>query len=90
MTGTIFGELAESLDASKLVEVARQSPISWSQRLGYLLELVDREDLATALMPLVHEQAKSFAPLRRAAPVASAQRSAKWKLIVNVEVELDA
>jgi hypothetical protein len=46
---TIVGELAESLDAGKLLEVARQSPISWSQRLGYILELVGREELAKAL-----------------------------------------
>lgn len=87
---TIVGELAESLDAGKLLEVARQSPISWSQRLGYILELVGREELAKALDPFVQEQAKSFAPLRRAAAIASAKRSAKWKLIVNAEVEPDA
>jgi predicted transcriptional regulator of viral defense system len=87
---TIVGELAESLDAGKLLEVARLSPISWSQRLGYILELVGRDDLAQALEPFVQEQAKSFTPLRRAAAIASAKRSAKWKLIVNAEVEPDA
>jgi len=87
---TIVGELAESLDAGKLLEVARQSPISWSQRLGYILELVGREDLAKALEPFVQEQARSFTPLRRAAAIAKATRSAKWKLIVNAEVEPDA
>jgi predicted transcriptional regulator of viral defense system len=87
---TVVGELAESLDAGKLLEVARLSPISWSQRLGYLFELVGHEDLAKVLEPLVQEQARSYTPLRRAAAVASAKRSAKWKLIVNAEVEPDA
>jgi predicted transcriptional regulator of viral defense system len=87
---TIVGELAESLDAGKLIEVARLSPMSWSQRLGYLLELVGREDLAKALEPFVREQARSYTPLRRAAAIAKAKRSAKWKLIVNAEVETDA
>jgi len=87
---TIVSELAESLDTSKLLEVARLSPVSWSQRLGYLLELVGREDLAKALEPFVQNQAKSFTPLRRAAAVASAKRSTKWKLIINAEVEPDA
>jgi predicted transcriptional regulator of viral defense system len=87
---TVVGELAEGLDAGKLLEVARLSPLSWSQRLGYLLELVGREDLAKPLQPFVEEQAKSYAPLRRAAAIASAKRSAKWKLILNAEVEPDA
>jgi len=39
---------------------------------------------------IVGEQAKSFTPLRRAAAIASAKRSAKWKLIINAEVEPDA
>jgi predicted transcriptional regulator of viral defense system len=87
---TVVGELAESLDAGKLLEVARLSPISWSQRLGYILELVGHEDFAKAIEPFVKEQARSYTPLRRAAAIASAKRSAKWKLIVNAEVEPDA
>ncbi len=87
---TVLGELAEGLDAGELLEVARLSPVSWSQRLGYLLELVGREDLAKPLHPFVEELAKSYAPLRRAAAIASAKRSAKWKLIINAEVEPDA
>ncbi|MBM4352783.1 MAG: hypothetical protein FJ109_03155 [Deltaproteobacteria bacterium] len=87
---TVVGELGEELDAGKLLEVARLSPISWSQRLGYLLELVGREDLAKPLQPFVEEQARSYAPLRRAGANAPAQRSARWKLIVNAEVEPDA
>jgi hypothetical protein len=38
----------------------------------------------------VQEQARSYTPLRRAAAIASAKRSAKWKLIINAEVEPDA
>ncbi len=87
---TVVGELAESLDAGKLLEVARLSPVSWSQRLGYFLDLAGHEDLANAIEPFVREQARSYAPLRRAAAIASAKRSAKWKLIVNAEVEPDA
>jgi predicted transcriptional regulator of viral defense system len=87
---TVVGEMAESLDAGKLLEVARLSPISWSQRLGYILELVGHEDLAKALEPFVQEQARSYTPLRRAAAVARAKRSARWKLILNAEVEPDS
>jgi len=87
---TVVAELAEHLDAGKLIEVARLSPISWSQRLGYVLERVGHEDLSRAIEPFVQEQAKSYTPLRRAAAVSPAKRSARWKLIVNAEVEPDA
>jgi predicted transcriptional regulator of viral defense system len=86
---TVTAELAEGIDAAKLLEAARLSPVGWSQRLGYLLELVGRKDLAKTLEPFVEEQAKSYTPLRRAAAIASAKRSAKWKIIINAEVEPD-
>lgn len=87
---TVLAELAEKLDAGKLIEAARLSPVSWSQRLGYLFELVGREDLAKPLQLFVEQQAKSYAPLRRAAAIAAAKRSARWKLIINAEVEPEA
>jgi len=87
---TVVAELAEGLDAGRLLDVARLSPISWSQRLGYLLELVGREELARTIEPFVRDQAKSYTPLRRAAAIASAKRSAKWKLIINAEARLQS
>jgi len=87
---TVVAELAEKIDAGKLLGAARLSPIGWAQRLGYLLELVGQGDLARAIEPFVREQARSYTPLRRAAAIAPARRSARWKLIVNAEVEPDA
>ena len=85
---TVVSELAEELDREKLVAAARLSPVSWSQRLGYLLELVGQDALAEALKPFVAKRARSYTPLRRAAGTAG-RRSRTWKLIVNVEVEPD-
>lgn len=87
---TVLVELAEVLDAGKLLDAARLSPVSWSQRLGYLLELVGQGELAGGLAPFVAEHARSFTPLRRAASTAGAHRMPSWKLIVNAEVEPDA
>ncbi len=61
----------------------------WSQRLGYLLELIRQQDLADALAPFVEKCARSVAPLRRAVNAAGADRSSKWKLLINIEVEPD-
>ena len=86
---TVLSELAEEMNGEKLVAAARLSPVSWAQRLGYLLELVSQEGLANVLKPFVAEHARSHTPLRRAAGTAGGKRTPTWKLIVNVEVEPD-
>lgn len=86
---TVLAELSEVIDAAKLLDVARLSPTGWSQRLGFLLELVQQTDIANILAPYVAERARSYIPLRRAQPVAGATRSAKWKVIINLQVEPD-
>lgn len=86
---TVLSELSEGMVAAKLVEAAQLSPMGWSQRLGYMLELVHQQDLAGALAPYVKQYAQSYAPLRRSADVAGAERSPKWKLLINVDVEPD-
>lgn len=84
---TVLVEPGESLAAGRLIEVASLSPVSWAQRLGYLLERVGLKDLAVSLEPFVRERAASYAPLRRAAALAPAKRGAKRKILINAEVE---
>lgn len=36
---TVLRDVAEEMDAEELVEAARRSPVSWSQRLGYLFDV---------------------------------------------------
>ena len=86
---TILSELAEELKADLLIEAAQLSPISWSQRLGYILDLTGHHELAKELLLFIQNHARSFTPLRRAAKVAHAERNHDWKLIVNVEIETD-
>lgn len=86
---TVLSELSEEMSADELLEVARLCPVSWSQRLGHLLELVGQEKLAGVLGPFVSENARSYTPIRRAADIAGGKRNPRWKLIVNVEVEPD-
>ncbi|MBI4600509.1 MAG: type IV toxin-antitoxin system AbiEi family antitoxin [Planctomycetes bacterium] len=86
---TVVAELAEEMDGEKLAAAAQLSPVSWAQRLGYILELVGQEGLANSLKPFVQEHARSYTPLRRAAGTAGAKRDPTWKLIVNVELEPD-
>ena len=86
---TVLRDLAEEMTTERLVKAAKLSPISWSQRLGYLLERVGESDLARALRRFVAVRARSFTPLRRAADRFGAERNTAWKLILNVEIEPD-
>ncbi len=86
---SVLAELVEALDAAKLAAAARLGPISWAQRLGYLLDLTEHHELGDSLAPVVKELAHVFAPLVRSRPKAGAERLARWKLAVNSSVEAD-
>lgn len=87
---SVVSELAENVDAGKLAAVARLCPVSWSQRLGYLLDLAGDKRRAAALEEFVREHARSWTPLRRAADLSGGKREPRWKLIVNVDGEIEA
>lgn len=84
---TILSELAEKLDAKKLVQMARESPISWSQRLGYLLNLVDAGGVSELLAKYVKERKPVRTPLLPSAEIKGARTDKLWKVFVNTEVE---
>lgn len=84
---TVLAELAEYLDVKKLVEVAELSPIAWSQRLGYLLEVVEAEEASEALAGYVESKMPVRSPLLPSASIKGAKPSSRWKLFINAEVE---
>jgi predicted transcriptional regulator of viral defense system len=84
---SVLAELVEELDGSKLAEAARLCPIAWVQRLGYLLDMIQHEELASALANHVQEHAAVVAPLVRKKSTARAPRVERWKLAVNARVE---
>lgn len=86
---TILSELAEKLDPEKLALAARNAPMPWGQRLGYLLEKFGGEDRAGPLKSYVRKNARQAAVLLPTANVNEAVRNEDWKLIVNAEVEPD-
>lgn len=86
---TILSDLVDEIAPDKLAVAAETSPVSWSQRLGYLFEHLGLSDHAAALRPLVSAQAKNMTPLLRTAPTAGSVRSKDWKLIINTEVDPD-
>jgi hypothetical protein len=86
---TILAELAETLDAGKLLAETGHSPLPWTQRLGYLLERADAAPLAAPLAEYVAARAREYVPLRPRRSVARATRSARWRVFVNEAVEVE-
>ena len=86
---TVLGELAERLDADKLVAVADTAPPAWSQRLGYLLERVDAAEKAAPLKAWIQAHAHKSAALLAGAKSSSGARDKGWKIVVNASVEPD-
>ena len=86
---TVLMELSELIDADALASVAGLSPVPWSQRLGYLLEQVGAVDKTGTLARYVADVVNEKTPLAPGALGDSATHDARWRLVVNAEVEPD-
>jgi predicted transcriptional regulator of viral defense system len=86
---TILAELADEIDAAALMQAAKTAPITWVQRLGYMLELVEAENTAAGIKEFVGEHAREYTLLVPAYNTDAGERLQDWKLIVNAELEPD-
>lgn len=84
---TILSEIAEQIDPQKLVTAAQTAPITWAQRLGNLLALVDAREQAALLKAYVKNEARQTVLLLPGTSREEAPRDADWKLFVNADVE---
>lgn len=88
---TVISELAESMDAQRLAELAtRQAELPVVQRLGYLLELAGNAELAAPLAGMVAACGARFVALEPGSREPETSRSARWRVIVNTAIELEA
>jgi len=86
---TILIELAEKIDAAKLVELAPTVPLPWVQRLGYLLEHIGEASKAELLKDFVRKHARETTTLQPSTPSDDQPRNRDWKLIVNTDIEAE-
>jgi predicted transcriptional regulator of viral defense system len=86
---TVLTELAENLEAEKLVAHAPTVPLPWVQRLGYLLERIGEAPRAKLLKDYVRARAHESAELEPSARTGNYPRDRDWKLIVNADVEAE-
>jgi len=88
VAGMVY-ELAEEMSPKLLVEAAQCSPITWAQRLGYLLEYAELEDKAALLKEYVRRSAKKYTKLVPYNPADSAIQSEDWKVILNQSIDME-
>jgi predicted transcriptional regulator of viral defense system len=86
---TLLSELAERIDAQKLVAAAATVPLPSAQRLGYLLERAGAAEKAAALKSHVRSTARQTVPLLPGAATSGASHDPDWKLAVNADVEVE-
>lgn len=86
---TVLGELAIEIDPTLLAQAAPTAPITWVQRLGYLLERVEAGNVAADIKAYVADHAREYTPLVPGLGTESGRRVPGWKLIVNADVEPD-
>jgi predicted transcriptional regulator of viral defense system len=86
---TVLSELANRLDPRKLgATVRRHGEVIVAQRLGHLLERIDRRDLTRMFGAWVADA--PVRPLDPAEPVDDAAMERTWRLLVNAELEPEA
>ena len=88
---TVLGELADRLNPRALGAAAERQPhLPTVQRLGYLLDLVGAEAAAQPLADLIARRRPRAVPLRSDRPADDAsRRDARWRVLVNEEVEAE-
>lgn len=86
---TVLSELGEQIDPSQLVAAVATAPLSWAQRLGFLLEHLGYEERAERLAEYVRERAVDDVALATGMPVTGDARSARWRVRINAEIEVD-
>ncbi len=84
---TVLSELVEVLDPEKLVTVAELSPITWVQRLGYLLERVGSEEIWQPLSEYINAKKPVRSPLLPSVTIKGAVFSKRWQIYINTKVE---
>ena len=86
---TVLSELAEKIDADRLVEVAALVQLPDVQRLGYLLTLVGKGELADPLAGWLAKRRTTVIRLRTDRPRGDVDVDSRWRLIPNEEIDID-
>ena len=88
---TVLAELADRLDAHRLLEAAKaEGDLATAQRLGYLLELVGAGAVAAGLAEWIAAERARLVALRADRSSRRARKDLRWRVVVNEQVEPEA
>jgi predicted transcriptional regulator of viral defense system len=88
---TVLSELAERMNPKRLLAIAKKGgTMPVVQRLGYLLDLAEHGELAKPLHTLVEEAKPKFIPLEPQSSEVVAERNARWHVLVNTTIDVEA
>ncbi len=88
---TVISDLSEQLEPRRLEEVANRSneaPVI--QRLGFLLDAVQRSDLAEPLVEWIRKKNTKYVPLEPGNSLQGATRNSRWRILVNTSIEVES
>lgn len=89
---TVLTELHEAMSTDKLLALAQSSTtLAWQQRLGFILQRLNANELAEVLKNHLSKQKRvDYIPLATGIKIKkNAKRDAVWKIIENVTIESD-
>lgn len=82
-------ELFEKLGGNSLVETAEYYPNPVIQRVGYLLNVIGRENLSDNLAEFIQTRNPVYSFLNPAESRERINKNVRWKLFINEELEFD-
>ncbi len=86
---TVLAELAEKIEGRRLAAAARaEGSLSTAQRLGYVLEQVGAGDVGGELANWIASLRPRFVPLRSDRPTRPGAKDARWRVLVNENIEV--
>lgn len=85
---TVLSELAEHLDASALVAVAQLVRIPDIQRLGYLLDVIGKDEIAAPLTGWLKKNQIRAVTLQLGEP-SNVEPDRRWHVLPNVDLEVE-
>ncbi len=87
---TVIDELAESMDCSALTQLATASSEPYFiHRLGFLLDELGHEKLASALYTTINKKQARFIPLVPYESMHGMPTNKKWHIVINAIIESD-
>ena len=87
---TVLSALRAKIQPEQLLrEASRYRSIAYAQRLGYLLERLGKKGITESLASWIASENPPYSALKPGKDCCGCRRAARWKIIINVDLESD-